>query len=146
MVKPLSEGLAEMSAHAKEAEDHVSAALKEAHDKIVSRREKTRATVEASIAKVNEDMHAVGTTLAEKWKALQAKISADQAALKANIAEQKHERDVKHAENHAKALEVEASLAIDYAVASIDQAELAVYDAIVARAEADRAKTSRTSK
>jgi len=146
MVKPLSEGLAERSAHAKEAEDHVAAALKEAHDKIVSRREKTRATVEASIAKVNEDMHAVGTTLAEKWKALQAKISADQAALRANIAEQKHERDVKHAENHAKALEVEASLAIDYAVASIDQAELAVYDAMVARAEADRAKTSRTSK
>ena len=141
MAKLLSESLAEMSAHAKEAEDHIAAAQKEAHDKIVARREKARATVEASIAKVNQDMHAVGSTLAEKWKALQAKIDADKAALKANIAERKHEKDVKHAENHAKALEMEASLAIDYAVASIDQAELAVYDAIVARAEADRAKT-----
>ncbi|MBS3652365.1 hypothetical protein KEU06_27620 [Pseudaminobacter sp. 19-2017] len=142
MAKMLSESLAEMSAHAKQAEDHIAAAQKEAHDKIIARREESRATVEASIAKVNQDMHAVGSTLAEKWKAVQAKINADKAALKAGIAERKHERDVKHAENHAKALEMEASLAVDYAVASIDQAELAVYDAIVARAEADRKKAS----
>jgi hypothetical protein len=142
MVKPLSESLAEMSAHAKDAEDHIAAAQKEAHDKIVARREKSRATVEASIAKVNQDMHAVGDTLADKWKTLQAKIAADKAALKTRIDEKKHERDVKHAESHAKALEAEASLAIDYAVASIDQAELAVYDAIVARAEADKTKRS----
>jgi hypothetical protein len=117
-----------------------SAAHREAHDKIVARREKSRATVEASISKVNQDMHAVGSTLAERWKALQAKISADKAALKASIAERKYEKDVKHAENHVKTLEMEASLAIDYAVASIDQAELAVYDAIVARAEANKTK------
>ncbi|MEP9373549.1 hypothetical protein [Mesorhizobium sp. KR1-2] len=65
MGKPLSESLAEISAHAKEAEDHIAAAQKEAHDKIVARREKSRTTVEASIAKVNEDIHAVGSTLAE---------------------------------------------------------------------------------
>jgi hypothetical protein len=39
MVKPLSEQLADLSAHAKSAEDAAAAAKKETHDKIVGRRE-----------------------------------------------------------------------------------------------------------
>src|SRR6202046_155629 len=43
--------------------------------------------------------------------------------------------DVKHAENRADRLEWEAGFAIDYAIASVEQAKLAVLDAIDSRAE-----------
>ena len=60
--------------------------------------------------------------------------------LKANIAHAKHERDVKRAENHADRLEWEAGFAIDYAIASVEQARLAVLDAVDGRLTAEEAK------
>jgi hypothetical protein len=47
---------------------------------------------------------------------------------------------VKHAESRADRLEWEAGFAIDYAIASVEQAKLAVLDAIDSRAEVDVAK------
>ena len=43
MVKPLSEQLADLSLHAKKAEDEIAAAKKETHDKVVARRDQVRA-------------------------------------------------------------------------------------------------------
>ena len=53
MVRPLSEQLSDLSVHAKNAEDAVAAAKKEAHDKIVARRDQSRADVNAAIEQVN---------------------------------------------------------------------------------------------
>ena len=47
---------------------------------------------------------------------------------------------MKHAENHAERLEWEASFAVDYAVAAIEEAKSAVLDAMVGRIEAEQAK------
>ena len=66
-------------------------------------------------------------------------------ALKAKAAKAsqlKHDRGVKRAENHAERLEWEASFAIDYAVAAIEEAKSAVLDAIVGRIEAEGASRS----
>ncbi|MEA2921663.1 MAG: hypothetical protein QOF07_1626 [Bradyrhizobium sp.] len=51
---------------------------------------------------------------------MHCKLAADIDALKAGIAERKHERDVRRTENNAEQLEWEAGFAIDYAVASIE--------------------------
>lgn len=142
MAKPLSEQLAELSVRAKNAEDHVAAAQKEAHDKIMARREQSRAAVETAITKVKKDIDSAGDTAVDKWKALQAKVAADMKAMKDNIAQKKHDLDVKHAEHHADRLEWEAAVAIDYAAASIEQAELAVYDAIIGRVEVAKARSA----
>jgi hypothetical protein len=56
--------------------------------------------------------------------------------LKADVAHKKHDLDAKIAENHAGQLEWEAGFAIDYAIASVEQAEWAVLDAVAARAQA----------
>jgi len=61
-------------------------------------------------------------------------------ALKANVAEAKHEREIKHAEHRADRLEWEAAFAIDYAIAEVEQAKFAVLDAIDGRRAADEAK------
>jgi hypothetical protein len=49
---------------------------------------------------------------------------------------------VKLAESNADQLEWEANVAIDYAIASVEQAEWASLDAVAARAQAQQAKAS----
>jgi hypothetical protein len=63
-------------------------------------------------------------------------------AWNAKAAQLKHEISAKQAEKHAEWLEWEASFAIDYANAAIDEAKSAVLDAIVARLEAEKAKSA----
>jgi hypothetical protein len=69
-------------------------------------------------------------------------IAADADALKAGVAQRKRELDAKLAEKQADRLEWEAGFAIDYAIGSVEQARLAVLDAIVGRVEAEEAKRS----
>ena len=144
----LSEQLADLSVRAKHAEDAVSAAQKEAHDKVLARREQARAAATAAAEKVNRDIKSAGDSVksagdaaAKKWTAFQTKISNDLLSIKEGIAQKKHDLDVRHAEKHADHLEWEAGLAVDYAIAAVEQAELAVLDAVAGRMEV--AKTGR---
>ena len=139
MPKQLSERLADLSAHAKKAEDAVAAAQKETHDKIMSRWEQARADATATTEIVNEQIESVGDRAAKDWNARKAKIAADMDALKAKVVRKKHELDARLAENEADDLEWDADLAIDYAIAAVDQARLAVLDAVAGRIQADEA-------
>jgi hypothetical protein len=73
---------------------------------------------------------------------VRTKIAADMSTLKANVARAKHDVDVRHAEGHAETLQWEAGVAIDYAIASVEQAKLAVLDAVSGRVEVEKAKVS----
>jgi hypothetical protein len=81
-------------------------------------------------------------TAVRNWTAVRAKVAADIDRLKAGAAGAKHDLDTRQAEHHAERLEWEAGVAIDYAIASIEQAKLAVLDAVSSRAEAERSKAS----
>ena len=140
MAKRLSEQLSELSVRAKKAEDAFAAAQKEAHDKVVARREQARAVATAATEKVNQEVKSVKDTATRNWNALQAKIAADIESLKKGVAEQKQALEVKHAENKAERLESEAAFAIDYAIASVEQATVAVLDAVAGRVEAEKRK------
>lgn len=142
MAKPLSEHLAELSVRAKYAEDALAAAQKEAHDKVVARKEQARVAAAAAIEKVNNDIKSAQDTATRNWSAVRAKVAADINSLKADVAHKKHDLDAKRAQNYADGLEWEANVAIDYAIAAVDQAGWAVLDAIVGRAEAKLAKAS----
>ena len=137
MVKPLSQQLADLSVSAKNAEDAVAAAQKEAHDKVVARRQQAHDAATAAIQKVDRDIKSANDSLVANWNALKTKVSADMDAWNAKIAQLKHDRGVKRADNHAERLEWEASFAVDYAVAAIEEAKSAVLDAIVGRMEAE---------
>ena len=140
MTKPLSEQLSELSVRAKHAEDALSAAQKEAHDKIEARKQKARADATTAVEKVNQNLKSANDDAKRDWNAVKAKVAADIAVLKANVAEARHNHDVKRAERRADQLEWEAGFAIDYAIASVEQANLAVLDAIDGRVEAELAK------
>ena len=142
MAKRLSEQLADPSVRAKNAEDAVAAAEKEARDKIIARRDQAHATATAAIEKISQDMKSAGDRAAGSWNALKAKVTADVDAMKAGVAQRKRDIDAKLADKYADDLEEDAALSIDYAAASIEQAKLAVLDAIVGRVRAEALKKS----
>jgi hypothetical protein len=140
MSKRLSEQLADLSARAKSTEDALDAAEKEAHDKIVVRKATAHAAATKAVEKVNQEIRSAKTTAAKDWGVVKAKIAADLNALKADVVRATHDRDVKRVENRAEWLEWEAAFAIDYAIASVEQARLAVLDAVDGRLAAEEAK------
>jgi hypothetical protein len=142
MARRLSEQLADLSVRATHAEDAFSAAQKEAHDQIEVRKQQARAAATTAVEKVNQEIKSAGDNAARDWNALKAKVAADMTTLKARAASMKRNLDVKAAENYADEMEWEAGFAIDYAIASVEQANLAVLDAIDSRAEAELAKQS----
>jgi uncharacterized protein YicC (UPF0701 family) len=136
----LSEQLADLSVHAKNAEDAIAAAQKEAHDKIVERKQEAHDAAATAIEKVNRGIKSAGDTATLNLSAVKSKIDADINALKAHVSEAKHDFDAKRAENYAERLEWEAGIAIDYAIAQVEQARWATLDAVVARVDAEQAK------
>jgi hypothetical protein len=142
MAKLLSQQLADLSVHAKNAEDAVVAAANEAHGKIETRKEQARAAAAKATEKVNQEIKSAGDTAVRNWTAVRAKVAADIDHLKASVARAKHDLDRRQAEHHAERLEWEAGVAIDYAIASIEQAKLAVLDAVSSRAQAEQARAS----
>ena len=139
-MKKFSEQLADLSVRAKRAEDAFSAAQKEAHDKIEVRKQKARADATTAVEKVNQNIKSANEDAVRDWNAVKAKVAADIAALKASVAEAKHNHEVKRTERRADRLEWEAGFAIDYAIASVEQANFAVLDAIDGRVEAELAE------
>ncbi|HKW47591.1 MAG TPA: hypothetical protein VJN70_09100 [Gemmatimonadaceae bacterium] len=139
-MKPLSQQLADLSVCAKEAEDTFSAARQETHDKVVARREQARASAAAFADRVDKDIQEVGDTVAGQWKTLQAKVAADIDRLRTAYEKRVHDRSVDRVVNHADRLESEAGVALDFALASIEDAKRAVLDAVAARIEADEAR------
>ena len=140
MAKPLSALLADLSARAKNTEDSFSAAQKEAHEKLVGRKQQARAAAKAAVEKLDQEIKSAGDNAARDWNTVKAKIAADMNALKADIAQAKHEVDAKRAEHRAERLDWEASFAIDYAIAAVEQAGLAVLNAVEGRLAAEKAK------
>ena len=141
-MKPLSEQLAELSVHAKNTEIAFAAAQKEARDKIEARKAEALSAAKTAVEKMSQQIKSVGESASRDRKALQAKITADVNTLKAYALQAKHDIKANLAEDRANLLEEDAGFAIDYAVASIEQAQLAVLDAIDARLTAEQAKRS----
>ena len=139
-MKPLSEQLANLSVRAKQAEDAATAAQKEAHDKVVARVAQAQASAEQAVQKVDQNIKSASDTASIKWNGLKAKIAADMNDLKSKVAQRKHDFNVKRAANYSQLLDEDASFAIDYAIASIEQAKMAVLDAIVGHLEVEKAK------
>jgi len=140
MAKRLSEQLADLSVRAKHVEDAFTAAQKEAREKLETRKEEARAAARNAIERVDQEIQSAAASAAKDLSTVRAKVSADLNALKADVQRAKHKLDVKAAEKRAEDLEWEAGFAIDYAIASIEQAKFAVLDAIEARLGAEQAK------
>ena len=139
-MKPLSEQLANLSVHAKNTEEAAAAAQKEVHDKVVARVAQAQTAAEQAVQKANQNIKSASDTASAKWNGMKSKIAADMDDLKSKVAQRKHDLGVKLAANYAQMLDEDAAFAIDYAIASIEQAKLAVLDAIAGHIEVEKAK------
>ena len=99
-----------------------------------------RTAAATAVEKVNQEIKSANANAARDWSSVKAKIATDLTNLKAKAATVKHNLDVKAAENYADEKEWEAGFAVDYAIASVEQATLAVLDAIDSRADAEFCK------
>ncbi len=140
MVDRLSEQLADLSAHVKSAKDAIDAARTEASEKLAARKEEARAAAVAAIEKISAEIKSARDTADKNWSVVRAKIDADVATLKGRVAVAKHDLNATRLETDAHESEWDAGFAIDYAIAAIEQAKLAVLDAIDARLAANDAK------
>jgi hypothetical protein len=140
MTKPLDQQLSDLSVRAKRAEDAISSARKETSERVSARREEFRAAAAAAADQVDKDLRSAGTVLEGDWTALRGKVAADITRFKSKVAEKQVEINAIRLADRAARRESEACVAIDFALASIENAKLAVLDAVIADREASAAR------
>src|SRR5262245_32860292 len=141
MMKPIDQHLADLSVRAKKAEADISAAKQETRERIVARREQFRTDAVDAASQVDQDLRAAGVALGEQWANVRDKVVDDISRLKSNIAERQVERSIDRLADRADRKETDANVAIDFALASIANAKLAVIDAVLARRDAEEARS-----
>ena len=137
MVKPVSEQLADLSARAKKAEDEAAAAQKKAQADIQRREAQIKADAAKRKAGLERGASNAQDTVVSTWNGLTSQVQSDVDGLRAKIDFKKYEHDRDKAARAADDAEGNALLAIDFALDSIDYAETAVLDAIMARETAE---------
>lgn len=141
-MKPLSAQFADLSVRAKNAEDSIAKAQKETHDKLVAVKQQARADVNTALDRLDRDIKSGSDKVTGLWNSLKAKVAADKTAWDEKLSQIKHDVSAGLAEDYAEQLEWEASFAIAYAEAAIEEAKAATLDAVAARIEADKAKAA----
>jgi hypothetical protein len=133
----LSDQLSRLAARAKEFEDRASAA-----------NTKTKADLEQDVNKARESAQSQADALRKSaadskgrisswWDSVERSWNEHLSAVRKNVQDKKAEHDLKSAQRKADQADDDASFAIDYAYAAIEEAEYAVLDARLAHMEAD---------
>ena len=112
-------------------------ALHETDAQIKARISQTKANIAASQDAVKAKATQATDKAQSQWQALIADAAAKRQGLRDRIDHQRDEHDIKKAEQQAEDAEDDAADALDYALWVVDQAQLAVLDAIDARAWAN---------
>ena len=136
-MKPLSDQLTELAARAKQAEDFVTAARAKNRAFLDSQRETLKSSIDDSRARVEAGAAAVQDKTESWWGETRSAVENRLASLRVERDEHRAERDVNKAERRADDAEQDAVYAVEFAIAMLDQAEYAVADAVIARADAD---------
>jgi hypothetical protein len=129
--------MAELSAHAKEAEGDAAAARTEERAKVQVRIDKLQADASARRAQVDASAAAAKDAVTGRWTAMHTQVKTGIDGIKADIDAKKREADKGRAERKADHAEDNAAAAIAFAYDAIDYAESAVLDAVIARSDAD---------
>lgn len=123
---------------------HLADRTKNVEDTVTAARAANRAQLETKKTELKSSLDAVGTKAADAkaqakgWTSdLHASVDKHFADRRAASAEHKAERDLDRAERRADDAEQDAADTIALALYVLDQAEYAVVDALLARADAD---------
>ena len=139
----LSDELTKLAARAKEAQDHAAAARGKTKADLEQEVKQARESASTQADKLRESADAHQDRISAWWRDVQRSWSKHVAAIKDDIAERHAEHDLDSATRRADNAEDDATFAINYAYAAIEEAEYAVLDAALARMEADEKAATR---
>ena len=142
-MKPLSAQLADLSVRAKNAETPLLRLRRKLMTSLSRSSSRHALTlIQLSPGWIGTSSLPAITSPAFRGTSLKAKVAADKTAWDAKIAQIKHDVSAGLAEDYAEQLEWEASFAIAYAEAAIEEAKAAALDAVAARIQAEKAKAA----
>jgi hypothetical protein len=141
-MKPLSEQLNELSDRAKNAENIVAAARERNRGELDRQRTALKSRIDEGKTRSEAKTAAAQDKARSWWDDTQSAVEQRFAAMRAEGEERKAERNVKKSEKRADDAEADAVYAVEFAMSMLDQAEYAIADAVIARADADELATS----
>jgi hypothetical protein len=133
----VADRMSKLSERAKTAEEHAAAARTQAKADLERSANEARAKAQAQADRLHDTANATEARISASWSDLQTTWGEHLAKVRQNIDDKKAEIDAKQALRRADAAEEDALFAIDYAYGTIEEAEYAVLDAILARMDAD---------
>jgi chromosome segregation ATPase len=133
----VSEQIDALQQRAAELKGSADQARHETDAQIKARIDKTRADITARQDAVKAKTGQAADHAQSQWKSMKADAAARTQDLRDRVDRKRDERDAKKAEREAEEAEEDAADALDYALWVVDQAQLAVLDAIDARSWAD---------
>jgi hypothetical protein len=133
----LSDQLTKLAARAKELEDRAAGAQTKAKNDLQKEVDQARDSAQAQADALRKSAEASKGKISAWWASVQKSWSDHLAAVRKDVKNKKAAHDVKAAQKVADQADDDASFAIDYAYAAIEEAEYAVLDAQLAHVEAD---------
>ena len=137
-----SDQLSKLAARAKEAEDQAAAARAQATTELQQAVESSRASAQEQADNLRKTADANKGKISGWWHEVQNAWTGHIAKVREGIDTKKAEHDVGRAEKRADLAEDDATFAVAYAYAAIEEAQYAVLDAELARRQADELKAA----
>ncbi len=132
-------GLSKLTNRAREAEQRAADAATQARTDLEKSVAASRASAEDQAAKLKETAASSKDKISGWWDEQQQAWNDRVTKVRKHLDEQKTTYDLVTLENQAELAESDAKFAIDYAYSAIEEAEYAVLDAILARADVNDA-------
>ncbi len=138
----LSEKLADLSARVGDIEARAEAFRAAQQDKRDQTVAELKADIEAQQNKIQSAVQAKGDEISSAWSSFNSSVRNKASTVRAQIEAKKDAIDASRAGRRADRLEYNAMLTVDFALAAMDEAELAVIESIDARAHSDKLAAS----
>ena len=138
---PLPSNIAELQDLAKRIQEDADAVRTEARDKLDARRETIRTHLSERMERLDSSLQKAAEKGGQDFIAFRDKVKSDRQRLKDKLSERREAYGAFFADANDEERQLGAAIAIDYAIATVQQARLAVLDAVSDRAEARTAET-----
>ena len=116
----------------------VQTAASESEAQLKERVDRAQADLDQSVQDAQQEVSQAADSARAKWAQLKADAAAKTSAAKTNIDKRIHQLDARVAADDADWAEADAADALDFADWAVENAQLAMLDAVQARAYADR--------
>ena len=133
----LDQQIDKLTNRAKEAAAHVHASTSTTKDKLETQVSAARVAADKTTQELQAKAAGSRDDVSKRWTAIRQDWHDHIAQIQSKVDTQKQELDLDRAEHRAAWAEADALAAVDFAYLAIEDAEWAVLDAVLARAEAD---------